>query len=156
MYERKFADAYDMNMKKICNMILYHISDNEEICCFCKEDDERADELTARLNNTALDANFKREFANGLNDAINYASWNSFENGLNIGLSLLKNLLTAEPPEINVIHKEVSTEKDEFIEDFSRIYESLPLRERMYLMTKIYEYEEKYNENGTLTENEET
>lgn len=156
MYERKFADAYDMNMKKICNMILYHISNNEDFCCFCKEDEEREDELTARLNNTALDADFKREFANGLNDTINYVSWNSFENGLRIGLSLLKNLLTAEPPEINVIHKEVPTEKDEFIEDFSRIYESFPLRERMYLMNQIYEYEEKYNESNTLTENEET
>lgn len=156
MCERKYADAYDMNMKKICNMILYQISDNEELCCFCKEDEERADELTARLNNTALDTNFKKEFANSLEDTINYASWNSFENGLRIGLSLLKNLLTAKPPEINVIHKETPIKKDEFIEDFSRIYENLPFRERMYLMRMIYEYEEKYNEKNTFTEDEET
>jgi len=88
-------------------MILYYISNNEDFCCFCEEDNERADELTARLNNTELDADSKREFADGLNDAINYASWNSFENGLRIGLSLLKILLTAEIPEIHVIKRKV-------------------------------------------------
>ena len=55
-----------------------------------------------------------------------------------------------------MIHKEAITEKDEFIEDFSRIYKSLPLRERMYLMTRIYEYEEKYNENENTEQVQET
>ncbi|MDE6780368.1 MAG: hypothetical protein K2J40_02775 [Ruminococcus sp.] len=156
MYERKFADSYDMNMKKIHNMIRWYIADAEETNFYCKEDEARIDELKKRLDSILIDHDFKMEFIDDLQDSLYYVSLNSFDNGLEVGLSLLKNLLTAEPPEINVIHKEVPTEKDEFIEDFSRIYESLPLRERMYLMTKIYEYEEKYNENGTLTENEET
>lgn len=157
MYERKFADAYDMNIKKIHNMLLSYIGDKEEVEFYCKEDAERIKALNLYVQNfQGINVDLKIEFIDNLNNTIYYATLNSFDNGLKIGLNLLKNLLTAEPPEINVIHKEVPTEKDEFIEDFSRIYENLPLRERMYLMNQIYEYEEKYNKNNTLTENEET
>ena len=82
---------------------------------------------------------------------------NSFENGLRIGLNLLQSLLTAELPEIHVIHRRVPEKpKNEIIEEFSRVCENLPLRKQVHLMTKVYEYEEKYNENSTLKENEET
>ncbi|MCM1474226.1 MAG: hypothetical protein NC040_09210 [Muribaculaceae bacterium] len=57
------------------------------------------------MNNImALDVSFKKEFVTDLNVTIDYVSVNSFENGLKIGLSLLKNLLTAEMPEIHIVH----------------------------------------------------
>lgn len=147
MFERKYADAYEFNIEKIYEMLSSHIVNKEDFEYFCKEDVERMNVLTERINNImALDEEFKKKFVSELNNTMCYVSSNSFDNGLRIGLSLLKNLLTAEPPEINAIHKEMSAKKDDFIEDFSRIYENLPLRERMYLMTRIYEYEEKYNE----------
>lgn len=164
MIEIKFADSFEINIEELIDLIIsqmnngYAYNGKSECFIFHNEDDERQlSFLEKRINNVVtLDKKFKRCFVNDLELMINDISEHTFENGLRIGLSFLKNLLTAEMPEINMIHKEVSTEKDEFIENFSRIYESLPLRERMYLMTRIYEYEERYNQNNNLTDNEET
>lgn len=105
MYEREFADSYEFNMEKIHEMLISHIVDNEKFKYFCKEDEERMSALSERLNNImALDVAFKKEFIMDLNNTMDCASVNSFENGLRIGLSLLKNLLTAEMPEIHIVH----------------------------------------------------
>lgn len=105
MTEREFADSYEFDMKKIYEMLFFHMRENENFEYFCKEDDERINALTKRLDNImALDEEFKKEFVSDLNNTMCYASSNSFENGLKIGLSLLKSLLTAEMPEIHVIH----------------------------------------------------
>ena len=47
---------------------------------------------------------FKRQFDDDLHNTVAYVSSNSFSNGLRIGLSLLKSLLTAEIPEIHGVH----------------------------------------------------
>lgn len=107
MAEKIFADSYEFNMKKIYEMLFFHIREHENFEYFCKEDEERINVLTERLNNImALDEEFKNKFVNDLNNTMCYASSNSFENGLRVGLSLLKSLLTAEMPEIHVVHHE--------------------------------------------------
>ncbi len=74
---------------------------------FDSEDDERMNELEDRINNImGLDEHFKSSFNNDMQIAMNLASCNGFENGLRIGLSLLKNLLTAELPEIHIFKHE--------------------------------------------------
>lgn len=105
MYERKFADSYEFNIKNIYEMLSSYIVEKEDFEYFCKEDVERMNALTERINNIMLlDEGFKREFVSDMNNAMCYASSNSFDNGLKIGLSLLKSLLTAEIPEIHVVH----------------------------------------------------
>lgn len=105
MTERKFADSYEFNIKKIYEMLSSYIVHEEDFEYFCKEDVERMNVLTERLNNImALDEGFKKEFVSDLNNTMCYVSSNSFDNGLRIGLSLLKNLLTAEMPEIHIVH----------------------------------------------------
>ena len=157
MEKGKYCDAYDINMKKIINMILYHITCEENFCYFCKEDDERIDALIARLDILeSIDNNLRVNLSDDLVCTISCISSNSFENGLKIGLILLKNLLTAEPPEFHMTHKETLSKENEIIKGFSMVCEKLPLREQINLMTKVYQYEEQYRKNNTLTKNEET
>ena len=103
MFERKYADAYEFDMEKVYEMLFFHMRENEKYEYSCREDDERLNSLTERLNSlTAVDKNFKIKFINDMNDALNYVSSNSFENGLKVGVSLLKSLLTAEIPDIHI------------------------------------------------------
>lgn len=105
MCERKYADAYEFNIEKIYEMLTSHIINNENFDYFCKEDEKRINALSERLNNImALDVAFKKEFISDLSTTMDYVSINSFNNGLRIGLSLLKSLLTAEIPEIHIVH----------------------------------------------------
>lgn len=105
MPERKYADSYDINLEKLHDMLCYNILLKENFDYATKEDDERLNALSDRINNVmALDEEFKRKFDDDLYNTVAYVSSNSFENGLRIGLSLLKSLLTAEMPEIHVVH----------------------------------------------------
>lgn len=105
MVERKYADSYDMNLEKLHNLLHSHILLKENIDYSTEEDDERLDALSDRINNVmALDEEFKRQFTDDLHNTVAYVSSSSFSNGLRIGLSLLKSLLTAEMPEIHVVH----------------------------------------------------
>ncbi len=98
---------YEMNIKQIHDSIMNFIFDHENIDVFNKEDEERLNALEERINNImALDERFKNSFINDMQIAFNYASYNGFENGLQIGLSLLKNLLTSELPEIHIVKHE--------------------------------------------------
>lgn len=107
MPERKFADSYEMNIKEIHNAITQYLFDLEYFDLFNSEDEEREQALENRINNImGLDERFKSSFNNDMQIAMNLASCNGFENGLRIGLSLLKNLLTAEPPEIHIFKHE--------------------------------------------------
>ena len=105
MPERKYADSYDINLEKLNDMLSYNILIKENFDYATKEDNERLNALSDRINNVmALDEEFKRKFDDDLYNTVACVSSNSFENGLRIGLSLLKSLLTAEMPEIHVIH----------------------------------------------------
>ncbi|MDE5556764.1 MAG: hypothetical protein K2J32_03570 [Ruminococcus sp.] len=105
MYERKYADSYDMNLEKLNDIIQSHILFKENVSYSTEEDNKRIDALYDRINNImALDEEFKRKFCDDLQNTMFYVSESSFSNGLRIGLSLLKQLLTAEMPEIHVVH----------------------------------------------------
>ncbi|MCM1220710.1 MAG: hypothetical protein NC548_40095 [Lachnospiraceae bacterium] len=134
MSDIKFADSYEFNMEKIHEMLISHIINNENFSYFCKEDEERMNALSERLNNImALDVGFKKEFISDLRITTDYVSINSFENGLRIGLSLLKSLLTAEMPEIHIVHHIPSEIEKKYT----------PVQQQSELNPKFLEYTEK-------------
>ena len=110
MPEIKFADSFEINIEKIVDFINFHMNcgyaynEKSEIYEFYNEADERQISfLEERINNVVtLDEEFKKGFAIMAGCISNHA----FENGLRIGLSLLRSLLTAEIPEIHVVHHE--------------------------------------------------
>lgn len=114
MSEKKFADSFEINIEKLVNWITFHMDNGDmyngasEIVEYHNaEDEKRISFLEERINNVvALDNNFKRHFTNDLEIMASCISANAFENGLRVGLSLLKSLLTAETPEIHVVHHE--------------------------------------------------
>lgn len=134
MSEIKFADSYEFNMEKIHEMLISHILNNENFNYFCKEDEERMNALSERLNNImALDVAFKKGFISDLSITMDYVSINSFENGLRIGLSLLKSLLTAEIPEIHIVHHIPSETEKRYT----------PVQQQSEFNPKFLEYTEK-------------
>lgn len=114
MTERKYADSFKIDIEKLVNLIMFHMdtgamyTEKDEIFEYYNaEDEKRISFLEERINNiVALDEEFKRWFTNDLEIMACRISENAFENGLRIGLSLLKSLLTAEMPEIHVVHHE--------------------------------------------------
>ena len=98
---------YEINIEKIHNAIMYQVLETDEYNFFDSEDVQREQDLENRINNImALDEQFKRDFVNDFQIAMNTAAYNAFGNGLKIGLSLLQNLLTAEPPELHITKHE--------------------------------------------------
>lgn len=98
---------YEMNIEKIHNSIMHQVLAIDNCNVFDPEDEQREQDLENRINNImALDEDFKRNFTNDLQIAIDTAAYNAFDNGLKIGLSLLQNLLAAEPPELHVTKHE--------------------------------------------------
>lgn len=154
----KYADTLKINAENLIELIIRFTSDGDsDIYEYYNEDDEKQIiYLETMLSHTDLDTKFRKHFENELEVIIGNISNNSFENGLRVGLNLLQSLLTSEPPEIHVTHRRVPEKpNNEIIEEFSRVCENLPLRKQVHLMTKIYEYEEQYHENNSLTEDEE-
>ena len=155
----KYADTLKINAENLIELITRFTSDGDsDIYEYYNEDDEKQIiYLETMLSHTDLDTKFRKHFENELEVIIGTISNNSFENGLRVGLNLLQSLLTSEPPEIHVTHRRVPEKpNNEIIEEFSRVCENMPLREQVSLLTQIYEYEEQYHRNNTLTENEET
>ncbi len=109
MPERKFADTYKMDIKKLCSCIIFQMLQREKYDFFNSEDEERMQALEDRINNImALDEKFKNDFTDDMQFTMATAAYNAFENGLQIGLSLLHSLLTAELPEIHTVRHEPS------------------------------------------------
>ena len=64
---------------------------------------ERPNALRERIEkDPCFSKRFKAQLINELTIAVDSASLESFENGLRVGLGMLKNLLTAENPEIHI------------------------------------------------------
>lgn len=109
MPERIFANSYEMDIKKLCNAIMFQMFQFEICEWFNSEDEERIRALEERINNiTALDEQFKNDFSDDIRFTVATAASNAFENGLQVGLSLLHSLLTAELPEIHTVRHEPS------------------------------------------------
>lgn len=155
----KYADTLKINAENLIELIIRSTSDGDsDIYEYYNEDDKKQIiYLETMLSHTDLDTKFRKHFENELEVIIDTISNNSFENGLRVGLNLLQSLLTSELPEIHVTRRRVPEKpNNEIIEEFSRVCENMPLREQVSLLTQIYEYEEQYHRNNTLTENEET
>lgn len=98
---------YEMNIEKINNSIMHQIIEADGYNLFDSEDEQREQDLENRINNImALNEDSKIKFINDLQVAMNMAAYNAFDTGLKIGLSLLQNLLTAEPPELHIFKHE--------------------------------------------------
>lgn len=123
----KFADSYEMDIEKIKEVICQQIAFSDDIVLYNKDDEEQINKLNAKINSLPVDKDESFQLSIVFNDTVNDISYHSFCNGLTIGLSLCKNLITAELPEISVIHKEIPAEKDEFIRDFSRVYKKIDI-----------------------------
>jgi len=114
MSEKFFADSFEISIEKIVDLINCHMNcsyvynGKSEIYEFYNEEDERQISfLEERINNVVtLDEEFKKGFTNDLEIMAGCISDHAFNNGLRIGLSLLKSLLTAKMPEIHVVHHE--------------------------------------------------
>lgn len=155
----KHADTLKIYVENLIKLIISYTSDGDsDIYEYYDEDDEKQIiYLETMLSRTDLDTGFRKLFESEMEVVIGNISNNSFENGLRVGLNLLQSLLTAEPPEINVIHRRTPEKpNNKIIEEFSRVCENMPLREQVSLLTQIYEYEEQYHRNKILTENKET
>ncbi len=109
MPERRFANSYEIDIKKLCSYIIFQMLQREKYDFFNSEDEERVQALEERINNImALDEKFKNEFIDDMQLTMCSAAQNAFENGLQIGLSLLHHLLTAALPEIHTVRHEPS------------------------------------------------
>ena len=113
MPERKYADSFEINIEKLMDLVMFQMEEKamtEEDAFYeyyNAEDEKRISFLEERIKNVVgLDEEFKRWFNSDLAITAGNISVHAFENGLRIGLSLLKSLLTAETPEIHVVHHE--------------------------------------------------
>ncbi|MDE7363909.1 MAG: hypothetical protein K2N27_03325 [Ruminococcus sp.] len=71
---------------------------------YSDESVERLNALGERIEkDPCFSKRFKAQLINELTIAVDSASLESFENGLLVGLGVLKNLLTAENPEIHIV-----------------------------------------------------
>lgn len=125
-----------------------------------EEDDARREAIMERIEKCmALDENFKVQLENDIDMTLLFACSNSFDIGFNLGVSILKCLLNAEVPTVQVLHrqaKQFEREKpvlsrkssvDEQLVDYLK--ESLPNlteRQKLKLQGKIeYIVEENTN-----------
>lgn len=114
MSEVRFADSFEVDIEKLVNLITFHMNsghvynEKSEIFEYHNEEDERQISfLEERINNViTLDDKFKKCFNNDLEVTVGCISEHAFKNGLRIGLSLLKSLITSETPEIHIVRHE--------------------------------------------------
>ncbi|MCM1230866.1 MAG: hypothetical protein NC489_12095 [Ruminococcus flavefaciens] len=115
MPERKFVNTYEIDIKKLCSLITHQLLDGGNGECyelFNSEDDATIKELEYVIDNiTSLDERSRNNFIDDVQLAMCTAAKNAFENGLQVGLSLLQSLLTAELPEIHTVRHEPSRTK---------------------------------------------
>lgn len=108
MKEITNADSFEMNMNSIFDAVLMQIYEREDVDYCSEETNLRIQGFVDRTSNLMmLDAKSKISIANELDFIINLSNSEAFENGLKIGLSVLKNLLTAEMPVIHTVNSEM-------------------------------------------------
>lgn len=81
---------------------------------------ERLNALGERVEkNPCFSNRFKAQLIDELTIAVDSASLESFENGLRVGLGILKNLLTAENPEIHIVTKNSESRPERYTPEYS-------------------------------------
>ena len=86
---------------------------------YSDESIERLNVLGERIEKSPCFSNrFKAQLINELTIAVDCASLESFENGLRVGLGILKNLLTADPPEIHIVSQNSESRPERYTPEY--------------------------------------
>lgn len=94
-------EGFEIRMEHILDMVKTHLYEKRSFDFYSDDTIHRMNNIEERIdNNTFLDKDFKVQFSNDFNSTINIASYEAFENGISVGLSLLKSLLGADVPKI--------------------------------------------------------
>ncbi|MDE6789390.1 MAG: hypothetical protein K2J47_08750 [Ruminococcus sp.] len=108
MKEITNADSFEMNMDSIFDAVIMQIYERENVDYCSDETKLKIQGFVDRTSNLMmLDEKSKISIVNELDLIINISNSEAFENGLKIGLSVLKNLLTAEMPVIHTVNSEM-------------------------------------------------
>lgn len=108
MNENKFTlenilDVINMRMDDVFSMVTRYIYEDRNCDYYSDDTVRRMNSIESRIDQNAyLDKDFKVQFSNDFNTTVNMAASDSFENGLRVGLGLLKCLLGADVPKIIV------------------------------------------------------
>lgn len=93
------VESLDLGMKKVADIIFDHLINNENIDFCSDKTDKRKDSLVERLEALPfMDKHLEVQYSNDLIDTINCASFEGFDTGLQVGLSLVRTLLLSETP----------------------------------------------------------
>lgn len=99
-------NTVDMNMEKIMTAVTDHLLNNEHCDYYSDKTNRRIESLMERLDSlTCVDQQFNIQFSNNIYDTVNEAAYEAFDNGLHVGLSLLRSLISAETPDIHILHE---------------------------------------------------
>lgn len=94
---------FEIKKEKLVDMIKNGLLDIEGFDIYSEESAEKLNQIECYVRDAPfLDNGFKLNFSNSLLLAVEGAALEAFENGLNVGLSLLCELLSSQPPEITV------------------------------------------------------
>lgn len=94
MKELKYADTIEMKADMLVDAIICWLNNSENIEFNSKEtakDIQNYSEMIDGISN--LDNKTRVQLSNGFYDAVNGATYDAFENGLKMGVNLLKSLL---------------------------------------------------------------
>ncbi len=95
---------FEINKEKLIKDITRHFLETEGFDIYSDESAEELNQIECYVHDAPfLDSDFKLDFENRLTVAVEGAALDAFENGLNLGLSLLCELLSGQQPEI-VVH----------------------------------------------------
>ena len=94
---------FEIKKEKLVDMIKNGLLDIEGFDIYSEESAEKLNQIECYVRDAPfLDNGFKLNFSNSLLLAVEGVALEAFENGLNVGLSLLCELLSSQPPEITV------------------------------------------------------
>lgn len=100
-------------------VIISNFVTNEGYDIYSDESAERFNAVEERINKTpCLSKRFKAQFSNELTISIECVALDSFENGLRIGLGMLKNLFDIENPEIHITTKKTESKIERYTPEY--------------------------------------
>lgn len=105
----------DMNMEKVIDAVNTYILEKENCDYYSDKTNRQIESLIERLDAlTCIDQQFNIQFSNNIYDTVNEAAYEAFDNGLRIGLSLLRSLISAETPDIHILHENPPKRKSRY------------------------------------------
>lgn len=108
MKEITNADSFEMNMDNIFNAVVAQLCNEQNVDFNSEATDLSIQGYIDTVKNVAgFDEELKLVLLNSLYELTNDIASDAFTNGLRIGLSVLKNLITAEMPVIHTVDYEI-------------------------------------------------